>query len=295
MLRHLNSNLHLISIWGSDVDCENESGWKVVENGIIEIAQQFNLPQVTIRSAFRRFDNTLNLTHDFEKVLCTTWWYGVKHGIGIIGHAAPYAWLHGIGTIYMASSNCVRDGKQRCASAPTIDGCVRFFGCKIVHDGFELTRQDKTAFLIAKCSEENKQLHLHVCWKSATGDNCCFCEKCYRTMVGIWIEGADPRDFGFTYDAKVFRRIYQLVALRQQGLPGRTWTYMRERLKDNWEQLPKKVRSGLKWMLDFNFLDEESNKCRKKYEATWRIKKRIVSLFPHLYKLYITLRGYRFE
>ena len=297
LLRHLDEKPHLLSIWGSDVDFDNEDGWNIVEKGLKDAAEQYNLPLAVIHSRFREFDDVVKLTEDFRDILQTSWWYGVKHGIGLIGHAAPYAWLHGVNMVYIASSNCAEDGKVRCASDPTIDGNVEFCGSKVFHDAFELHRQNKTNY-IAQYHREHPDtaINLHVCWKSKTGENCCSCEKCYRTMVGLWIAGVDPRGFGFDYDNRIFHHIYQLIALRLEELPSFSWTYMQNDLKDKWDTLADKpYRKYLAWILDFDFFHPEENECRKKYRATWRLKEKIVDEFPRLYELYIKLRGHSYE
>ena len=34
------------------------------------------------------------------------------------------------------------------------------------------------------------------------GSNCCNCEKCWRTISGIYVEGFNPHKFGFEYSDK---------------------------------------------------------------------------------------------
>lgn len=294
LLRHIDEKPHLLSIWGSDVTYDNVDGWEVVENGLKETSKQYQLPIAIIRSRFREFDDVMKLTEDFQDVLQTTWWYGVKHGIGLLGHAAPYAWLHGIDIVYIASSNCPEDGPVRCASDPTIDSNVVFCETKVFHDAFELNRQKKTRFIAKYRNEHSEtQIHLHVCWKSENGSNCCSCEKCYRTMVGLWICGEDPKAYGFEYDKKVFHHIYNLIALREEHIPAYSWTYMKNDLIEKWDDLKDKpYRKNLRWMLDFDFFHPEENECRKKYRATWIIKRKIVNAFPWLYKFYLRIRGH---
>ena len=297
LLRHMDKKPHLLSIWGSDVGFDNEYGWRIVENGLKDTAERYGLPLVVIHSRFREFDDVVKLTEDFRDILQTTWWYGVKHGIGLIGHAAPYAWLHGVNMVYIASSNCIEDGKVRCASDPSIDSNVSFCGSKVFHDAFELSRQDKTNYLAQYLQEHSDTIiNLRVCWKSKIGGNCSSCEKCYRTMVALWISGMDPMDFGFHYDKNIFNRIYQLIALREETLPPEDWTNVKKGLRKKWDDLEDKpYRKHLEWMLDFDFFNLEENECRKKYRASWRFKQKIVDACPWLYKLYIKLRGHSYE
>ena len=298
LLRHIDERPHLISIWGSDVDYDNETGWGVVEKGLRETAKQYDLPLAVIRSRFREFDDVVKLTEDFRGVLQTSWWYGVKHGVGLIGHAAPYAWLHGINMVYIASSNCIEDGKVRCASDPSIDSNVAYCGSKIWHDAFDMDRMKKTNYLVKYHRDHPEtEIKVHVCWSSDSGENCCVCEKCCRTMTGFLIAGEDPRKFGFHHGADAIDRIYQYIALRYEQVASYTeWQFMQKDLREKWDALAHlPYRDKLKWMLDFDFAHPEENECRRKYRATWKYKQKIVDMFPRLYGLYIRFRGYRFE
>ena len=115
-------------------------------------------------------------------------------------------------------------------------------------------------------------------------------------MTGFWIEGEDPKDYGFDYKKDVFQRMYDYIALRANAISAFTWSRMKNRLNENWEQLASKpYRKQLSWMRDFDFLNLENNPCRVRYQNSWKIKSKIVKRFPRLYHLYIKLRGYGFE
>jgi len=290
-LRHKEENPVLLSIWGSDIAYDNEKGWAVVENSIRNSGHELGLQCATIKSSFRDFDKENVCGKDFLHLLQRGWWYGAKHGIAIICHVAPYAYLHGLKTVYIASSNSVRDGVVRCASDPSIDNNVAFFGCRVVHDNFESSRQDKTEYLVKYRKDHNlDQIPLHVCWQSTGGTNCGHCEKCYRTMVGFWIAGDDPSHYGFTYDKKVFKDIYYQMALREEKyVAPKEWTYMKEALNQNWNALKgKPYRNKLKWMRDFNFFDPKSNKCRTRRASIQKllIKAHLRGFVSKLKKLY---------
>lgn len=297
LIRHIDEKPYLISLWGADVDYYNEDGWQTVERGLRESARAYGLELLCVHTKFRIFDNAEALTAEFKPQIKSTWWYAIKHGIGIISHAAPIAWLHGIKSIYMASSNCPEDGGAPCASEPRVDNNIKFCGSDVFHDAFELNRQKKAKALCDfHRAHPDIPIKLRVCWKSSDGDNCCVCEKCYRTMTNLWAEGEDPKEFGFNYSNDVFERMYQFMALRCTDLAPNSWSYMKERLIENWDALSdKSYRQNLEWIKDFNFRSLDSNACRRKYQSTWRYKALLVKVFPHLYRLYIKKRGYKFE
>ena len=291
MLQHLDEKPDLLAIWGADIRVENESGWQVVYKGLRESADNFALPLYTVRSSFREFDSEENLDNRFNKNLQSGYWYGVKHALGIIGHAAVHVWMHQITTVYIASSNWPEVGKDRCASDPTTDNHVRFCCCKVCHDGYESHRQRKIRSIIEYTNRNpKKKVPIHVCWESQSGNNCSNCEKCFRTMLGFWIEGADPAEYGFTYDDTVFDRIYRLIALNIKKVPRYTWTLMKKELGEKWEDLSgMRYRHKLEWMLNFDFFNLEKNVCRKKRKVAL-VKERLASRFPKLYQIYSILK-----
>ncbi len=292
LVRHISEKPHLLSIWGSDVRYDNEGGWTTLENMLANGSKAFDLPSVTIRSSFRAFDNEHYISCQHIQELKKDWWYGVKHGMAIIGHAAPYVWAHKIRNLYIASSNCPADGKVRCASDPSIDNLVSFCGCQTHHDAFEYNRQDKIQDIVDYFRlNKHHRMPLHVCWQTQTGKNCCNCEKCYRTIVGLWIAQGDPADYGFELDDDIYERIYDVIALSDESIPKNTWTYMKDALRKDWKTLKKDPNcKRLKWMLNFDFKNREANVCRRR-SLRWRsFKNGIKKFFPFIHQMYRKLK-----
>ena len=198
LVSHANEKPDLISIWGSDIKYDNKKGWNVLQSCLSNEANNLGLELITIKSSFREFDDEHALDNDFQKLLKDGWWHGVKHGIALLGHVAPIAFLRSYSTIYIASSNTKNDKNVRCASNPLTDNAVRFCGAKISHDGFEACRQEKVRSIVKYCNSCKKTIQLHVCWEHQSGSNCCLCEKCCRTILSLLVENANPVEYGFT-------------------------------------------------------------------------------------------------
>ncbi len=261
LIRHLDEQPDLISIWGSDINYENVDGWALVHQAIEEASKQFHLPDIVIRSTFREFDREDVLNRQFQVQLRDNWWHGVKHGIGLLGHVAPYAFLHGLSTMYIASSNCPADGSVRCASNPLTDNQVRFVHCKVVHDGFECSRQDKVHNIVEFCHQTQNDIRLHVCWESQTGSNCCRCEKCYRTMAGFLAEGENPVHYGFQEAENTLPAMQSKIVAG--GVPRdvlrRHWTHIHNRACQNKQMLlAKPYWKQFKWVLKADFEHPET-------------------------------------
>lgn len=250
-LRHLAEKPVLAGIWGSDVSWGDKGAWAPVEALIRTDAGKLSLESLVLRSSFR----DLLRMGELDRLVAASgdnWWHGFQHGLGILGHLAPVAWKKGARTVYIASSFTAAD-TYTCASDPAIDNHVRFCGAAAVHDGYEWHRQDKVRRIVEHARETGVSFPLHVCWEKNGGDNCCHCEKCWRTMLALWVEGADPRDFGFAgfdgfgslgadiaRDAKNFR----MLAPARYGA-------IRERLRSRFEE--KDIPAELQWLWNGGF------------------------------------------
>lgn len=190
----------MLTLRGADVSLGDIEGWQKVEEGVREVSDNFKVDFAPVASEFRVFLDERALSRKVA-ISGDNWWHGFQHGMGILGHAAPVVWALGKRTVYIASSFTALDrGKVTCASDPTIDNKIRFCGARAVHDGYDLSRQEKVANIVRFSRETETPVSLHVCWESEGGSNCCRCEKCLRTILAIYAEGADPRNFGFTYE-----------------------------------------------------------------------------------------------
>lgn len=279
LFRHLKEQPTLISIWGSDIKYDNVDGWNLLHKAIEEAAERYQLPEVVIHSTFREFDREGELHKAFSGQLKDGWWHGVKHGIALLGHVAPYAYLHGLERMYIASTHCPEDGRVRCASNPLIDNNVRYVNCSVVHDGFQCSRQDKVHNIVCHARDNGDYLPLHVCWETQTGENCCNCEKCFRTIVGILVENEDPARLGFPGFERNLENIRTVLNVKYSEALRSYWTKIQDSLIANrrtirntpyWKtvrwiekadfehpetiQVPISIRAGVRpWLSQFRF------------------------------------------
>lgn len=198
LISHIDENPTLVTLWGADISLEDQAGWRLVDQYVASTATNNNLDYISIKTSFREFLDEGALSEYVTLRTGNNWWYGFQHGIGIIGHAAPAAYQSSIKTIYIASSLTEED-HSTCASDPSIDNYVRFCGCRVIHDGFEYSRQDKTNRISEYVRRSKTPAQLRVCWESEGGSNCCRCEKCHLTILCLLAGKNDPRDYGFHY------------------------------------------------------------------------------------------------
>lgn len=239
----------LLTLWGADVKLSDEKGWRNVLSHLQDTSRQFDIDYVTIKSEFRKFQNEGVLTEAVKRS-GDGWWHGFQHGIGIICHAAPVAWAMGILKVYFASSFTAADkGKITCASDPTIDNFVRFGGTQIVHDGYEFTRQMKVHNIIQFAKKTGMKIPLRVCWESTGGSNCCRCEKCWRTMLAIYAENQNPREYGFEYTDEELAQIAKKMRYGGDKMFGPLrYTPIQKAMQKNCKkkELPKEIQ----WFYD---------------------------------------------
>ncbi|MDG6223250.1 MAG: hypothetical protein QCH99_08320 [Candidatus Bathyarchaeota archaeon] len=131
------------------------------------------------------------------------WWMNLSHGLVLTGHCAPLTVVKDVGVLYLASS-FTRDFNFPWGSHPSIDNNICWGNTRVVHDGFDTTRQEKVLNILKAYGEEfGEYPTLKVCSKfSRLGSNCCKCEKCSRTIIGLLAAGIDPKKCGFNIDAQ---------------------------------------------------------------------------------------------
>ena len=200
LIAHLDEKPCLFTVWGADVPLDDSEGWRRVEEHQRAVAEDFSLGRHTVVSNLRSIVDEHAM---WERVKAggDGWWHGFQHGLGLLGLAAPVSYLKRVGTIYIASSFTAADrGRATCASDPSIDNNVSFCGTRTWHDGYDLTRQEKIRNLVRFSRSWGKPIRIRVCWESEGGSNCSHCEKCLRTILALYAEKAEPRNFGFDYD-----------------------------------------------------------------------------------------------
>ena len=253
LITHVEERPTLISMWGADIKTDNEKGWSVVEKHIKQVAQEYNLEYVIIKSTFREFINEYELSTYTKKMCNDNWWHGFQHGIGLLGHVASYAWQYNINKLYIASSFTIEDkGKVTCASDPTIDNYLKFANCQVIHDGYDCNRQAKINRICNYVKEKGSEVQLRVCWESEKGSNCCNCEKCYRTILGIIAEKQDPRKYGFNYSDEQFIVMMKDMKNRIFVRNNFRYTYIQNAFRENYSR--NDIGKDLRWfyVLDIN-------------------------------------------
>lgn len=197
-----------------------------------------------------------------------SWWHGFNHSMAFITIAMPLAFKRGIKDIYIASSVPMGEFCM-CASHVTTDSEFRFAKeGKCIHDGSELVRQGKVQTVVAYQKATGKQYPMRVC--SFNDHNCCECEKCFRTVLGLVAEAVDIRDYGF-YIEKPLKEHWEDVMYRRAGLMSFKservlhWPYIIPRMKANYDKMNQEQKEFVDWFLNFDFDKAKREGLRRYY------------------------------
>lgn len=262
LVRHVEEKPHLVSIWGADIRCDNDEGWSIVDGHSRTVADSFGFAYSHVKSNLREMldDRVLN-KYLAERKTGYEWWHELQHGIGMISLAAPLAYTLSSPIIYIASSFSFRDkGKYTCASDPTIDNEFAAGPARACHDGYELTRQDKLEEIVRYAEGSPTPISLRVCYHVQSGKNCCHCEKCGRTILGIYAAGGDPRQFGFGYlGAKLLILSFRMRFFFKLIYP--MYYFIREDALKHKSSVPKCLR----WILS----DDLEHICDNGFKRGW--------------------------
>lgn len=271
-IRISNQNPLLINIYGwYNNRIEPNNVFDSDKKNISEFAIKNSLQSKFIKSNFATFINANNVDKVYKKRLNDSWWHGLQHGMSFIGHAIPLAYKYNIENIYIASSFSLGGIRYSCSSDPAVDIEVKYASGGVIHDGCELNRQDKIRLAVEKKRNMNEEYPLRVC--SFNDANCCKCEKCFRTILGLVAEGVNKdelSEFGFYIEEDLKFYFNRLMDERIQffGVERESkvhWPDIKDRMIENKNNILEK--EFIDWFLNYDFIKE-----RKRAVLKYRIK-----------------------
>ena len=259
LLEHLDKKPYLITIIGADVDIDNSEAEEKVLMEMKKVASDFSLKPLIIKTNMRKVVNERNLHRFIFAKENIGYWQGIAAGIGIIGLAAPVSEQLEIGEIYVSTSITDDQISLICRDGiigPLINSLM-WSGTTVKSYGESVNRQEKIEKIVSHAKENRTPIYIRACWRDKMGKNCCKCEKCYRTLMGIVATGENPYDFGFdihTFDyIKIAGYMKKWFKNNYKGsyrtTPYIFWEEIRERnISKKWY---------LKWLEHCSFEDEE--------------------------------------
>lgn len=223
-IRIYESTPDLITIHGADIEIEDQSQWNDFTSFVETEKLLEHNQKKYIETNVRKF-----YTYQVELLLKDIGWWGkVQHGLSLIGSLAPISYLYSYTSIYIASSY-TEQINIAWGSTPEIDEKISWASIKVFHNGYDLKRQDKVDLITGFAKDTNTQFKLRVCYSENRDEfNCSRCEKCYRTILGIILNGKDPNDYGFEVGSSVYKDMFETLHIgnASKGLQYFWWELM---------------------------------------------------------------------
>jgi hypothetical protein len=173
LIRHRDQVDNLILVHGFDVPLADTATFALAEARARDVAGLFGKRLIIVRT---------NVHFEQPSNPCR-WWFYIGAALAAVAHAlAPNH-----GKVYIAASYSYTS-LHGSGSHPLLDPLWSTRAVQIVHDGVE-TRIEKLRVL---AQHPEVLARVRVCWQNKGGLNCCRCEKCVRTMLGLRALGIDP-------------------------------------------------------------------------------------------------------
>ena len=237
-IRNLNPMLLNTNGWYKEDSRETNEVFDADFSAIVHIAEHNEVEAHFVKSNFATFIKANQVDRRFGKEVNNSWWFGFQHSLAFLGCALVAAYHFRVKTIFIASSYTFGQNVV-CASDPRTDTCVKCAGITTVHDGYELSRQDKVKLIVQLQTERHQTYSLRVC--SFNTHNCCKCEKCLRTMLALASEGAkDLSQYGFNMEKSLLETVHEFIETSAMELDASHAVFWKDiilRMRENYEIL----------------------------------------------------------
>lgn len=202
LLSNLDKNPILFSLKGQ-FDSNNSNQW----NELMAIAKRItNLLQCQTTTASSMGIYLVNRKEGLRRSTPSDiahWPVHTDNDLRWVGKAIPLMIFYQVPVLEIPSG-ISKDYPFKRIGNSVMDGTVRFGNCLHFHSsGFDRNRTKKTQFIVNFFKEyfPEEQLTLKVCFDKQ-GKNCSQCRKCTRTIVDLYLCGADPNQCGFHTSVK---------------------------------------------------------------------------------------------
>jgi hypothetical protein len=252
--RHKAENPILVSIHGFDIALNKKREWNRFVKQVQTFSTKNDAPFRTIRFNSQQIIDWFLFIEYFPKI-SGYWEERVMHGLALLGLCAPLTYIDKVRKLYIASSFTDRV-QFPWGSHPEIDNHIKWNGTRAIHDGYELSRQEKINFLVDYFENINPDHHIRTCNATKSDKNCSICEKCSRTILGLELAGINPSKHGFNVDSNTFLNIKRNLTDRRWRFGDDEefmWTDLQQHASLAKELPHPEARVLVDWLLQANF------------------------------------------
>lgn len=237
-----------------DTPFEQKATWQKVKKKVINFARTYGHTNQFFDSNYHSFLNRTVLDHLSKEIW--NWRLQAIEGLGWAGLVAPILVHKGYDQLLIAST-FAWDLPYSYAATPLIDDMIQFAGISVKHDAFDLSRTQKCFYLTEKCKELGiTKLDVRVCANNTNGENCCKCDKCYRTIIGFLLAGVPLKNFGFSisnYEACIRLKKYISTRTSMHDYVRWIWVDAQQIARNRQVHIADKhVRTFLTWFKKYN-------------------------------------------
>jgi len=266
-IKYRSKKPELIYVWGIDVRSYDTESWKKTLKMLAIFSAREGVRINVIRTNIYEMMDRDFLLRKFG----LDWWPNVSYGIVLTGLCAPLTCVAGVDSLLFASGATSTIGfRYPSGSYPLIINNLSWGDTQVFLDNRELGRQLKIRYFLKNFTENYFHPFLKVCNKhEEPASNCGVCEKCYRSIVGLVVEGIDPVKCGFNnVDRETFKKIKKRfyssnLLTRKFFVESRGEFYNRMEGFSFWEDIhqhiPEKINHNvcgskefLEWFRSFN-------------------------------------------
>lgn len=288
--RHYNEVPALVTIQGADIELSDKKQWDDVvhfnENEPMIAPNKKHYIQSNLRTFY-----TYHVDLLLENL---SWWGNIQHGLALISAVAPLSYVFNYKKVLIASTRSSHMEFNPWGSMPETDELISWAGVKVIHDGFDLKRQDKVDLIVDSVSKLDKDTTIRVCYSELKQDlNCSRCEKCIRTIFGIVLAGGNPSRFGFRTDASVYDLILKTIAKGFKSKGTQFFWYemlLKGRESKNIFVFSDPVSEKKKVNEIFTTIEADAGNELKKPSAYQKLKHILIHKYPGLFNAYMKIR-----
>lgn len=258
----------LIDTFGWCNDRDDESCvFKADISAINRFAEEHCVQAEYIKSNFATFIKPEKVNKVLNRKLHNSWWFGFQQSLAFLGVASIVAFYYHIRTIYIGSSYTFGQAVN-CVSDPRIDREFAVASCNVIHDAYELSRQQKIRVIVDAKKEADVQVNLRVC--SFKEENCNQCEKCFRTMIEIVAEGGNVNDFGFHIEGSFCEALKAFLKNNVKEIDNDHLVFWKDaiaRMSENYNKLLDKDTAD--FLVTFDFEKEKKHGLWRYYRQNF--------------------------